>query len=367
MRVEFFHTHIAPAVADRVTRVLQSGRLSEGQVVQEFEAALQRQLGVIGPVAVNSGTSALHLALSVAGVGPGDEVILPPQTFIASGLVIVMQGARPVFADIHPRTGTLNPASVRAAITPRTKAIMPVHWGGYPCELEALNALAADHGLAVIEDAAHALGATYRGTPIGAVSRFTAFSFQAIKHLTTGDGGALCCRRAADYETARRRRWFGIDRANTRVSLLGERRYDATELGYKYHLNDLAAAVGLGNVEDFPSRLRRRQAIAARYRAALREVPGITLMECREDRTHAYWLFTVLVERRAAFVRALKGRGIPASVVNQRIDRHPLFGGCREALVGQTEFEARQVSIPIHDGLTDDDAEAILAAVQAGW
>src|SRR5262249_43887055 len=158
-----------------------------------FEQELATTLGLIRPVAVNSGTSALHLALEVAGVGSGDEVILPAQTFVASGLSILMCDAAPVFADIQPFTGNIDPGSVRAKITARTKAIMPVHWGGYPCDMDEINAIARGHDLAVIEDAAHALGAIYKGRPVGALSRFTAFSFQAIKHLTTGDGGALCC------------------------------------------------------------------------------------------------------------------------------------------------------------------------------
>ena len=156
------------------------------------------------PVAVNSGTSALHLASAVADVGPGDEVILPPQTFVASAATILMCGAKPVFADIQPYTGNLDPQSLRVHITPRTKAVMPVHWGGYPCDMDEINAIAREHDLAVVEDAAHALGATYKGKPVGSLSRFTAFSFQAIKHLTTGDGGALCCLEESDYWAARR-------------------------------------------------------------------------------------------------------------------------------------------------------------------
>lgn len=336
-------------------------------MVKRFEEELSRQIGLSNPVAVNSGTSALHLGLVLAGVGAGDEVILPAQTFVATGLVVLMQGAKPIFADIQPMTGNIDPLSVRAKITEKTKAIMPVHWAGYPCDMDEINAIAHEFNLAVVEDAAHALGATYKGKPIGSVSRFTAFSFQAIKHLTTGDGGALCCLSEAEYHLARARRWFGIDRANSQPSILGERLYDISAIGYKSHMNDLAAAVGLGNLEDFPAQLARRCEIAASYRAELKNVRGLELLEAKAERRSACWVFTVLVERREDFIRALQTRGVPASVVHLRIDHNSVFGGIRPGLPGQEFFNERQVAIPLHAGLTDEEVELVINAVQSGW
>jgi len=365
--IAFFNTHVSGRAYELACEVLRSGWLSEGVRVQQFETALASQLGLVNPVALNSGTSALHLALTIAGVGSRDEVILPAQTFVATGLAILMQGATPVFADINPDTGNICPRSIIGRITERTKAIIPVHWGGYPCDLSEINAIASDHGLAVIEDAAHSLGAQYKGKPIGAVSRFTAFSFQAIKHLTTGDGGALACLDQTDEVDARTRRWFGIDRVNSQPSILGERVFDIGALGYKYHMNDLAAAVGLGNLEDFPTRLCRRQAIAAQYRREFSGVAGLRLLESTVDRVHACWLFTVLAERREGFIRKLRDRGIPTSVVHLRIDRYSVFGGLREDLSNQAFFNAHQISIPVHEGLTDDDVETIVECVRSGW
>jgi perosamine synthetase len=228
--MNFFHTHVAREAVSLAAETLESGWLSEGARVREFEAALSADLGLVNPVAVNSGTAALHLALTVAGIGPGDEVILPAQTFIASGTSILMAGATPVFADIEPTTGNLSPSSVGERIAERTKAIMPVHWGGYPCDMDALTDIAAAAGATVIEDAAHALGAVYRGRPVGSISPLTVFSFQAIKHLTTGDGGTLCCGADDLHRAARARRWFGIDRATSEPSILGERIYDIDAL-----------------------------------------------------------------------------------------------------------------------------------------
>ena len=365
--MDFFSTHISPRAVKLATEVLESGWVSEGKMVREFESQLSTRLGLANPVALNSGTSALHLALVLAGVGPSDEVILPAQTFVATGLVVLMQRAIPVFADIDPMTGNISPESIRSKITARTKAIIPVHWGGYPCDMGEVNAIAAEHGLTVIEDAAHALGATYKGKPIGAISRFTVFSFQAIKHLTTGDGGALCCLQENDAMQARVRRWFGIDRVRSEPCILGERVYDIRDIGYKYHMNDLAAAVGLGNLEDFPQRLKRRQEIGAFYRERLADVPGLRLLRSDSDRTHAYWLFTVLVERREDFIRKLASDGIPTSVVHLRIDHNSVFGGLRNDLPGQAAFNGGQVSIPVHEALPENDVESIAGAIRSGW
>ncbi|TKS58504.1 MAG: hypothetical protein EWM72_02942 [Nitrospira sp.] len=367
MRIEFFDTHISNQAVTRVADVLRSTRLSEGKMVKDFETELSRQIGLRNPVALNSGTSALHLGLALSGVGPGDEVILPAQTFIATGLVILAQYAKPVFADIQLRTGNIDPESIRRKITERTKAIMPVHWAGYPCDMDEIHAIAKEFNLAIIEDAAHALGATYKGRRVGTISRFTAFSFQAIKHLTTGDGGALCCLLDDDHRRARSRRWFGIDREHSQVSVLGERDYNVREVGYKYHMNDLSAAVGLGNLGEFDVTLKRRQDIADLYRTQLRGVPGLRFLECRDDRRSACWLFTVLVENRLAFIKKLKAQGIPASVVHQRIDRNLVFGGKTPGLDQQTIFDDRQISIPLHSKLTDEDVDHIIRAIHQGW
>lgn len=365
--IDFFHTHISESAIELATEVLRSTFISAGKVAGQFEDALSEKLELVNPVAVNSGTSALHLALAIAGVGPGDEVILPAQTFVATGLVILMQGAKPVFADIQYETGNIDPASIRKKITEKTKAIMPVHWGGYPCDMDEINSIAKEYDIAVIEDAAHAIGATYKGKSIGSISRFTAFSFQAIKHLTTGDGGALCCLNENDYNNAINRRWFGIDRANSKPSILGEREYDIGTVGYKYHMNNLAAAVGLGNLDDFPKNLKRRREIASRYRDELQNMPGLQLLDYRNDRESAYWLFTVLVKRRTDFIKKLKEHGIPSSVVHLRIDHNSVFGGITLDLPNQEKFNEDQVAIPVHNGLSDDEISLIIKTIRRGW
>ena len=363
----FNHTTVSEAAISNAVATLRSGFLSEGKQVKKFEEELGAKLGLVGAVALNSGTTALHLALELAEVGKGDEVVIPPQTFIATGMAVLMSGATPVFADIQYETGNMDVESLRKKITPKTKAIIPVHWAGYPCDLDEINQIAREQNLAVIEDAAHALGARYRGKPVGAISRFTCFSFQAIKHLTTGDGGSLCCLRPEDEKRARVRRWFCIDRENSRPSFLGERIYDADDVGYMYHLNDLGAAIGLGNLEVFPKVLSRLREISARYRQEFSAVSGLTLLESKEDRESACWLFTLLAERRDDFLRALQSRGVPASVFHQRIDRNSIFGGVRKDLPNMDKFNEHQASVPLHAGLSDEEVQTVIAAVKAGW
>ena len=365
--ISLFTTFVHPSAQQRVGAVLASTFLSEGKLVKEFEARLSAELGMTHPAALNSGTSALHLALEVAGVGAGDEVILAPQTFIASALTVVQVGAKPVFADIQYETGNIDPADIEHRITSRTKAIMVVHWGGYPCDMVEIGAIAARHGLPVVEDAAHALGASYQGQNIGAISDYTCFSFQAIKHLTTGDGGALCTR---DPEKARevfRRRWFGIDRAHSPVNELGEREYDLTDVGYKYHLSDYGAALGLANLTDYAQRMARRRELVARYDAGLAGVAGRTSFVHQSDRQSAHWLYGFHVENRLGFIRALKSKGVAASVVHDGIDHNTLFGGRRMELTQQRRFDETQIHIPLHDALTDEQADYIIQVISAGW
>jgi perosamine synthetase len=366
MEINFFNTYIDQAAFESVSSVLKTTFISEGKLVREFEGALEKQLKIVNPVTVNSGTSALHLALVLAGVGEGDEVIIPAQTFVATGLVVVQQKAIPVFADVEYRSGNISIESIRQKITPRTRAIIPVHWGGYPCHMDEIMSIAAEHNLVVIEDAAHALGATYKGKAIGAIGHYTCFSFQAIKHVTTSDGGAVACLSRDTAKDALIKRWFGIDRASAAASPLGERQYDISDLGYKYHMNDYAAALGLANLKGFPQRLERRLGFAKKYDQELQSIGGLQKMDYASDIQSAYWLYPVLVEKRDAFIAAMKSKGVTVSVVHQRIDRNSIFGGLRD-LPEQKKFDAHQVHIPIHDGLDDEKVDYIINCVKAGW
>jgi perosamine synthetase len=361
--IEFFNTTIAPTAVDAVTKTLQSTRISAGAKADMFEQHLANH-GIANPVTVNSGTVTMHLALLAAGVGPGDEVIIPAQTFIATGMAVLYVGATPVFADINLYDGNISVDSIISKITTKTKAIIPVHWAGYPCDLDEINKIADEFNLCVIEDAAHAFGTIYKGNLIGSISQFTSFSFQAIKHLTTGDGGALCCKNEQDANLVKRMRWFDIDRENTKTGFLGERVYDAVNIGYKYHMNDIAATLGIENLKFIDNRLERVRNIAKIYEAELKNIPYIKLMKYKEDCLSSYWLFPILVDNRDKFINHMRKNEIPVSVVHQGIDDNTLFGGMRNDLPNQRIFDAQQIHIPIHDALTDEQVYKIIETIK---
>lgn len=365
--VRMFQPTVSEAAVERVSACLRSGWISEGRAVKSFEQQFSQYFGLPPALALNSGTAGLHLAVLGAGVGPGDEVVTTAQTFVATAMVVSQAGATPVFADITPGGPNIDPSDVEARIGPRTKAIIVVHYGGYPCEMDELRAIADRYGVVLIEDAAHALGATYRGRPIGSLGDFGVFSFQAIKQLTTGDGGMLVSADEGRYRQALRRRWFGIDRERRTVSELGEPEYDIREVGYKYHMNDVAASMGLAQLETFGAAQERRRAINRTYREAFAGIDGLDLLEERSDRESACWLFTVRVAKRVEFVRAVRSRGVEAAAWHRRIDSNGVFGGCRTDLPNLEAFDATQVSLPLRETLREEEVERVVAAVRAGW
>ena len=366
-KVLMFKPYVNEKAIELVSQTLRSGWIGEGPMVQEFERRIGEMAKSPFPVAVNSGTSALHLALLVAGIKPGDEVITTAQTMLATTQAILATGARPVYTDVEYGTGNINPVDSAQRVTPRTRAILTVDWGGYPCDYDAILAVAREHDLVVIEDAAHALGASYKGKSVGSICPFTCFSFQAIKLLTTGDGGLLCVPDEDSYRKAVQLRWFGIDRFSRQPSVLGEPIWNVAILGYKYHMNDISASIGLGCLEDFDKLLTRRRAIVAIYREMLDGVPGTTLFERRSDRESADWLFSIHVERREDFCRMMQSRGVAVSVVHLRIDRNEVCGRERDDLPELARFTETHISLPLHNHLTDDDVQYVISCVRSGW
>lgn len=358
--MEFFDTYIGDYAKKYVGQVLDSKRLSEGNWVRTFEMALEKNFDMRNVVAVNSGTSALHLALVLAGVGAGDEVILPAQTFVATGLAVLYCGAKPVFADIG-MDGNIDAEDVSRKYTEKTKAIIAVSWGGNPCDLIPLTQYDLIE-TTIIQDNAQALGATYMGHPLSRFGDFSCYSFQAIKALSTGDGGAITCNRKSEYERAKRLRWFSIDREKDLPDETGERVYNAKEGGYKYHMNNVAAAIGLGNLHGFKERQERVKQIAKIYDDNF----VIHFHRVPKKEGCSYWLYDLLVERRSEFLRAMKSRDVPVSVVHVGIDRNDIFGGLQDLPV-QRYWDEHHVCLPIHSSLTDEDVEKVVDSVKAGW
>jgi len=273
-RIRMFQVFMPESVFNPLRTVLMSGFIGEGPKVEDFEHALRPWLGTPNILALNSGTSALQLALHLSEIGPGDEVISTPLTCVAMNLGVLHRSARIVWADVDPRTGNIDPNDVKSKINERTKAILTVHWGGDPCDIEAIQALAKPRGIKVIEDASHALGARYQGRPIGCHSDFVCFSFQAVKVLTTIDGGALTCRDRADWDRGRLLRWYGLDRRERQKRGIDDDSTDILEAGYKFHMNDVSATIGLVQLGYLKRNLASARANARRFDTEFRNLHG---------------------------------------------------------------------------------------------
>lgn len=354
-----------PSIMGPLAEALFSGYIGEGPRVQAFEEQLGAWLGNPNVVALNSGSAALQLAVRLAGAGPGDEIISTPMTCIATNQAIVLQGARILWADIDPETGNLDPADIARKINARTRAIMVMHWGGAPCDMREIQALADAHGLAVIEDACHALGARYGGRMIGAHSDFVCLSFQAVKVMSTGDGGALLCKRPADAERARLLRWYGMDR-RLNSYLKREKQFfeqDIREVGYKTHMNDLAATLGLEQLKYVRGNIGKHQAHAARYNQAFARLRHVRPLRQDPNRVSNHWLYTLRVQDPAAFTRAMQAEGIDASPIHVRNDRYAIFKDFQAPLPGVDVFDAEHICIPVGWWLEEADVQRVIQAV----
>lgn len=345
----------------RLRDVLYSGQISEGEPVYEFEHKFGELIGQPQVLSFYSGTAALHTALILAGVKPGDDVISTAMTAEPTNMAICHAGANIVWADVDPRNGNLSAQSIAQKITAHTKAVVVVHYGGIPAALKAIRQVAEAHGVPVIEDAAHALGARYDGQQLGAHSEYVMFSLQAIKHLTTVDGGMLACREATDLARGRIVRWFGIDRQASRTSV------DVTTVGYKYHMNNVAATIGLVQLEYIRPVIQRYIENGKYFDFALRGIPGLELCTWDAEAEPAYWFYTVLAERRDDLSRYLTEHGIGNSQVHRRNDWHSIFADSRCDLPGLDFFYSRMLHIPCGWWVSDEDRSFIVDTIRRGW
>lgn len=359
--IPLFKVFMPESVMEPLRKVLFSGYIGEGPRVEEFEQRLTQCFSNNNVLALNNGTAALQLALRLAHVNHGDEVISTPMTCSATNEPILAMGAKIVWSDINPWTGNIDPADVVRKITPKTKAIMCVHWGGYPCDLDELNTIAVEHGVKLIEDACHAFGSTYHGKKIGSHSDFACFSFQAIKEMTTVDGGALVCKSKDDCERGRLLRWYGIDRKAECKDLRCEN--DIVEYGYKFHMNDVTATIGLEQLKYVGKTIEKYRANAARYDNAFQNLKAVQPLRYKNDRSSAHWLYTMRVKNRQRFMEHMKAAGITVSQVHARNDTHTAFKDFKCDLPGVDEFVSEQVSIPVGWWLTEKDVSYICKTV----
>jgi len=378
MRGEFL-PFAAPLLGDEeiqeVVHCLRSGWLTTGHKVKQFEREFGEFIGAKHALAVNSCTAALHLALEAVGVGPGDEVITTPMTFTATAAVIEHLGARPVFADVTARTLNIDPEQIRRRLSPRTKAILPVHFAGQACDMDAIVDIARGAGVPVIEDAAHAIPTRYNGRMVGTLSDITCFSFYATKNVTTGEGGMVVTDRDDIMERMRLMHLHGMSKdAWKRYTQNGSWSYEILAPGFKYNLTDIAAAIGIHQLRKCQAFHRRRLTIADQYDAAFADLPGISIPRVEDRESHGWHLYVIQVDPerltigRDAFIDQLIARNIGVSVHFIPLHVHPYYRE-RYALRPQDFPNAwgayeRIVSLPIYAKMSDDDVRHVVDAVR---
>ena len=360
------HQQIEPEDIQCVTEVLRSDWLTTGPKVDEFEEAFAAYVGAKHAVSVSSGTAALHAAVFAAGLEAGDEAITTPITFAATANCLLYQGATPVFADVSVDTLNLDAECVAAQLTPRTKAILPMDYAGHPADLDRL----LEHGLTVIEDACHALGAQYHGRQVGSISHMTAFSFHPVKHITTGEGGMVVTNNDRLAERLRLFRNHGITNDARQRQNAGTWYYEMVALGFNYRLPDIACALGFSQLGRLDANLARRRQIAKRYSEAFTRSPVITVPSIRPDVEPAWHLYPIRVSEacdRGEFFAALRAENIGVNVHYIPVHLHPYY--CARFGYRGGEFPVAEkaytqlISLPMFHSMTDRDVEDVIEAV----
>ncbi len=358
----------------QVVDTLQSGWLTRGPKVEKFEEMFKRYIGSRFACALNSGTSALHLSLIAAGIGPKDEVITTPLTFAATANVIVHVGARPVFVDIDESTLNIDPSMIEKQITKKTKAIIPVHFAGRPCDMKRIMSVARRHNLLVIEDAAHAAGAQYRGKRIGNIGDLTCFSFYANKNITTGEGGMVTTNKKEWADKIRVLSFHGINKcAWNRYAQKKPNSYEVTLAGYKYNMMDLQAAIGLEQIKKIEKFLKRREEIWDVYNEAFKDLPVSIPEATGHDMRHARQLYTLKIDVKEAcidrdeFRKALYNERIETLVHYMPLHLEPYyrksFGYTRGDFPCAERVSGSIVSLPLSPYMSDTDVKRVVKAV----
>ena len=364
--IPLYKVHMPENIAQVLEPVLLGGSITQGPKEREFEQKFSSWIGNPHTALLNSGTSGITLALRLAGVGPGSEVISSPMTCTATNEPVLTAGADIVWCDVDPSTGNMDPDKLERLVTPRTKAILFVDWAGTPVELDSINAIAHKHGIKTIEDAAHALGAKYKGRNVGTISDYTMFSFQAIKHLTTVDGGALACQNKEDYDRAVLLRWFGLARGHNKSPVNWEG--DITEPGYKMHMNDVNATIGIEQMNHIDRIISAHKKNGNYLMSELKGIPGIEVCNIPVHIDSSFWIFTIKLKdaaHREEVSKKLSEVGIASSVSHIRNDNYSLFNKYRCSLPGLDDFGSRMLNIPCGWWLTEENLIHIVSSLKS--
>lgn len=359
-------TFIPEEAITRLGETLRSKWTNTGPREKELREKACKKWGFPSCVAVNSGTSALRASYAMLGVGTGDEVISTPFSFIATNTAILEQGAKPVFADIRYDDLNVDPKSIEAKITDKTKAISIVHYGGNPCDLDEIRAIAKKHNLPLIEDSAHALGSKYKGKYIGETGDIVCFSLQVVKIINSGDGGFIVTGKEDYYKELKKIIWYGIDREDKERDVLDPlpSSFKGEKLGFKYNMNDIVATLAGAGVDHFDEPAKRRKEIGERYRKEFADLKKIKLLTYYPDREPNYQIFPVHVTDRSAFAKYMQERKIMLRINNRRNDIYPMFGGFCADLVELKRADEDAILLPIHYDLTDQQVDHIINSVK---
>lgn len=364
--IPVFRPSITEEEINAVANVMRSGWLGLGPVTGEFEDALAKAMDVPYMVALNSGTAALHLALMLLNLEPDDEVIVPTITFVSTAHVVEYCGGKVVFADVEDDTLCLNMDDVRRKITSKTKAVIPVHYGGHPCEMSELQEITANRGITIIEDAAHACGAKYQNQKIGSISPLTCFSFHAVKNLTCGEGGAVSTHNPTWARKLKETRWLGISK-DTYSRSARERvyawQYWVNELGYKYHMHDISAAIGLVQLKRLSENNQKRRAIVEKYNKVFSAHSWIETPAEHDNVESSWHIYHIKVPERDRLVAHLKRHHIAPGVHYYPIHMHPYYAGLNAQCPIAEEIWKRIISLPMFPDMTDEQVERVTHAV----
>lgn len=363
--------YIDDADIEAVVEVLRSDWLTTGPKVDEFERAFAEFVGTDHAVAVSNGTAALHAAMHALGIGAGDEVIVTTMTFAATANCVVYQGGTPVFADVNPETLLIDPASVEAKITPRTKAIIAVDYAGHPCDYDALRDIASRHQLALVDDACHAIGGNYKGRSVGTLADLNTFSLHPVKHMTTGEGGIITTDNADFAQKMRVFRNHGITTDHRQRAERGGFFYEMVELGYNYRITDFQCALGISQLKKLPASVQKRQQLAGMYDAALADLSYVTPLTVHDDVSHAYHLYMVQFDiagmDRSEIFSALRADNIGVNVHYIPVHLHPFYrnnfntgeGMCP---VAENAYD-RLMTLPMFPQMDEADVDDVVTAI----
>ncbi|MCG6534806.1 MAG: UDP-4-amino-4,6-dideoxy-N-acetyl-beta-L-altrosamine transaminase [Syntrophales bacterium LBB04] len=358
---------------EAVVQVLRSDWLTTGPMIEKFEEEVARFVGGNYSVAVSNGTAALHAAMKAAGIGPGDEVILPPMTFVATANAVVFQGGIPVFADVDPDSLLIDPKEIESRITCKTKAIVAVDYAGQPCDYDILRDLAHHHGLTLVADACHSLGGEYGGRKVGSLADMTVFSFHPVKPITTGEGGMVVTNSQALAEEMKMFRNHGISTDHRQRESEGSWLYEMEDLGFNYRITDFQCALGMSQLKKLSRWIRRRREIARCYDEAFAENQNVHPLRVNPGVSHAYHLYVVRLDLkrigkdRKSIFRALRDAGIGVNVHYIPVYAHPFykekFGFCRGLCPRAEEAYENVISLPIFPAMSSQEVDTVIQEV----